>query len=506
MKNYKKVFHTRIAISEHPMSIERRFRETCHAEYDFLLRLSHETSEYYSKRWQKLYDSDLQFSTLGWKRSMAANPVTDYTDYQNAIMSSTTTSNLNGRKVIQYIRTTGTLNQFKLFPMTENYMLDYNSTSRVSFSALARFNEDYIGVPTMLFFNNDVFEPRHGVDLRYMSHFTFLWTARRYPFLYPFSAEALLQLPGHKKQQQETLDLLILLGDFRLMGAFPPRYLSSLIERIDQDSQRLLALLETNKNFLQSCFKRKYWSEERYTYVKGLLNGDTALSFANIWPQLKMILVWKDAVCSKQLPDLQAKTNYKTEMYDQSYASTEACFSFRLKPTDPGQTIVPMSNLLEFLDIQSGEIFPPWQIKEGNEYEILLTNSMGLVRYRIKDIVECVGFTNQLPQILFSRKAEESLLLGVRISEQDLQRALIKVHGKICFDWRVTTNESGDGLVFLSNQVKNLSVERIDQSLQEMNSEYRDSRSKGVLKEMVIRPHQIKLIESAQSKPRLIIN
>lgn len=344
------------------------------------------------------------------------------------------------------------------------------------------------------------------MTVTYMSYFVFLWTARQYPELYPFKVDPVSRLLSESEDPQLLLDQLILMSDLSLMGAFPPRYLESVIERIEDQRLLFIESLQSDLPILQSVFRDTSHLPVRLDFLKSLLSSADPLTFSKVWPNLKVVLLWRDAVCKAQMKSLEPRIGNTTAIYNQSYASSEACFSFQLNPSDKGQTIIPQANLLEFLDLDSGDIFKPWEIKEGCQYELLVTNSMGLVRYRMKDVVECMGFTNQLPQIVFVRKAEEVLLLGIRISEGELQKTFLKYFSKVPFHWRVAVNDLGNGLVFLSNSEENICLEDLDKTLQENHAEYKDCRAKGVLKPLTHSVHSQKILFHAQSKPRLILS
>ncbi|XP_030443503.1 jasmonoyl--L-amino acid synthetase JAR4-like isoform X1 [Syzygium oleosum] len=65
------------------------------------------------------------------------------------------------------------------------------------------------------------------------------------------------------------------------------------------------------------------------------------------------------------------------------------------------------------------------EVKVGQEYEILVTNSAGFYRYRLGDMVKVVGFHNSTPELQFI--CRRNLLLTINIdknTEKDLQLAV----------------------------------------------------------------------------------
>lgn len=64
-------------------------------------------------------------------------------------------------------------------------------------------------------------------------------------------------------------------------------------------------------------------------------------------------------------------------------------------------------------------------VKVGKEYEIVVTNSAGLYRYRLGDVVKVMGFHNSTPKLKFIHRS--SILLSINIdknTEKDLQLAV----------------------------------------------------------------------------------
>lgn len=71
------------------------------------------------------------------------------------------------------------------------------------------------------------------------------------------------------------------------------------------------------------------------------------------------------------------------------------------------------------------------EVKEGEEYEILVTNFTGMYRYSLGDIVKVVGFYNKTPELQFVCRS--NLVLNINIdktTEKDLQLA-VEAAGKL---------------------------------------------------------------------------
>ncbi|XP_074320286.1 jasmonoyl--L-amino acid synthetase JAR4-like isoform X2 [Silene latifolia] len=97
--------------------------------------------------------------------------------------------------------------------------------------------------------------------------------------------------------------------------------------------------------------------------------------------------------------------------------------------------VLPNVAFFEFLPVQAGneqhdeDIEPKplglTQVKVGHEYEIVITNSLGLYRYKLGDLVKVTGFYNSTPQLQYICRAGVILsITDEKTSERDLQVAV----------------------------------------------------------------------------------
>ena len=189
----------------------------------------------------------------------------------------------------------------------------------------------------------------------------------------------------------------------------------------------------------------------------------------------------------------------------------------------PGGVLHPGTNIVEFLPYgESPEarlLLQPWQLEAGEKYEVILTTSMGLLRYRLHDVVQCHGFYNRSPIIEFCHKTEFVLRLGqVSIDEKQLCNALGRIEVEINEDIMIGPNANGDALtIYLKEQIEDerqidmaKKLERFDHLLGEELVVYRQDREVGDLKpvELVMLAHNHQAWQRPdhmQSKSRLLV-
>ncbi|MBW4573741.1 MAG: GH3 auxin-responsive promoter family protein [Aphanothece sp. CMT-3BRIN-NPC111] len=98
-----------------------------------------------------------------------------------------------------------------------------------------------------------------------------------------------------------------------------------------------------------------------------------------------------------------------TPIFGGIYASAEAIFGIYHDFNDDGSILAIESGFFEFIPEAQWEAEHPKtllfnEVSVGERYRILVTNYCGLYRYDIGDVVEVVGFYNQVPKLVFRHR------------------------------------------------------------------------------------------------------
>ena len=137
---------------------------------------------------------------------------------------------------------------------------------------------------------------------------------------------------------------------------------------------------------------------------------------------------------SQYVPILEFYSN-KLPQVSTVYGCSESTFGFNVdplsKPQDVSYTFLPNISYFEFLPIDHerdiASIVDLVNVKQGCYYEPVVTNSFGLTRYLIGDILQVVGFYNSTPQFRFVRR--KNIVLSVETemtTEEDILKALAR--------------------------------------------------------------------------------
>ncbi|KAL3701542.1 hypothetical protein R1sor_019564 [Riccia sorocarpa] len=195
--------------------------------------------------------------------------------------------------------------------------------------------------------------------------------------------------------------------------------------RVQNDSVRAVVLPylrsdpELADTIRQKCL-RKGW--------KGIVRS--------LWPKCKGV----KAICTGSMAAYMPILNHYTDnlpVLSGVYVSSEGSFGVNMDPTcsteDTSYTLMPTAAYFEFIPLaddrqqnnHKDQIVDLTSVKEGQEYEILVTTVSGLSRYRIGDVLKVVGFHNTTPKFQFVRR--EGTVLSVDVEKTNERELLLGV-------------------------------------------------------------------------------
>lgn len=223
-----------------------------------------------------------------------------------------------------------------------------------------------------------------------------------------------------------------------------------------------------------------------------------------LWPNLNLVLAVDSGSNQIYGEMLRESFCHGVPFYSPFYAATEGLIGVNLWPEEPSRRylLCPRSMFCEFLPESSLEQDDPHtllmqEVKEGQNYELVITNASGLYRYRVGDIVKVVGFHHQCPIIEFQYRRGQMLnVRGEKVSEHLFLTALKKAVSQwpgaqlvdyCCVESGIMGDSSGGSdphyQVFLELKgVRNLTEEqryKLDICLQQDSAVYKSFRIKG---------------------------
>ncbi|MEM7179302.1 MAG: GH3 auxin-responsive promoter family protein [Spirochaetota bacterium] len=203
---------------------------------------------------------------------------------------------------------------------------------------------------------------------------------------------------------------LLLTEDLALISIWNPSFLLLLLEYIDSNREQLCrsivdkrVVFSLHAGLEKDLLNRLYRFSNRRNLL-ALLQGDR-LDYGKVWPSLAVISMWQDGFANRFVEQIRSQFP-GVFLEAKGLVATEGFVSFPWY--DKGDVLFPLaytSHFFEFVDVESQDVFFPWEVKQDGIYEVILTTGGGLYRYRLQDTVQIYGFWRQLPLIRFLGKA-----------------------------------------------------------------------------------------------------
>jgi hypothetical protein len=151
---------------------------------------------------------------------------------------------------------------------------------------------------------------------------------------------------------------------------------------------------------------------------------------ADVFPELAGLVTWKGGASSWWLERLKASYG-DVPVLDYGYAASEGCFGAPVGTDGAASVLLPHGHVIELLPV--GETDPTRTVfldeaEPGAHYEVVVTTSAGLSRYRMYDVVEVVGRHGRAPLAIFRHKAGTMCsITGEKLGEAHVATALSAV-------------------------------------------------------------------------------
>lgn len=150
------------------------------------------------------------------------------------------------------------------------------------------------------------------------------------------------------------------------------------------------------------------------------LRGIGPLAPQRLWRHLRVVSCWGDAQAALGVPELQRRFP-RALIQSKGLLATEAFLSI---PFGKAHPVALTSHFFEFLD-SAQRIFRVHELRMGQRYEVVVSTSGGLWRYRMGDLVEVDGWVASTPSLRFvGRGASVSDIAGEKLSETFVTAAL----------------------------------------------------------------------------------
>jgi GH3 auxin-responsive promoter len=234
--------------------------------------------------------------------------------------------------------------------------------------------------------------------------------------------EAVMAVPTRVQQaesletfRRQTLLHLLSCSQLRLISVWHPSFLALLLDALPVWWDELIRSIEHGAQHLPSARRR----------AQQLRAADPRQP-ESLWPALRLISCWGDGAAEPAAADLQRRFP-DLRLQPKGLIATEAFVTLPFRGQYP---LAVNSHMFEFID-DHGRVLPVESLREGAEYETVVTTAGGLWRYRLGDRVRVSGWVHQTPSLKFlARAGALSDWCGEKLSEPFVASALRRVFGR----------------------------------------------------------------------------
>lgn len=197
-----------------------------------------------------------------------------------------------------------------------------------------------------------------------------------------------------------------------------------------------------------------------------------------IWPNLTIISAWADTGATKDALKLREIFPHAT-FQKKGLLATEGVISLPWRNNDAAPVPALNSHFLEFQQWPDGKCYPLHELHQGETYQVILTTSGGLWRYRLGDLVRAEGMEINTPRLRLIGRADGVCdMRGEKLNPLFVAQVFAKFTQS--FALLSPCNDSEPLHYVLSTSDPELSADCVDRALRE-NPYYDHARSVGQL-------------------------
>lgn len=227
----------------------------------------------------------------------------------------------------------------------------------------------------------------------------------------------------------------------------------------------------------------------RATQLRRLHSEKQFLTYRDIWPRLKGVVVWCGGSCRFAVSKLRKLLPTPTQIIELGYNASEVRGTINI---DIGKNLCLPSLqhvYFEFVAVDDWEndqrnFKGLHELQESTYYYIFITTSSGLFRYDINDVVQVTGRINETPTIEFVRKGRGvTNITGEKLTESQVMEGMERLCSELSIDpdfFVLLADELKSSYVLCielnSDHNESTLVQTFDRILQELNIEYESKR------------------------------
>jgi hypothetical protein len=369
---------------------------------------------------------------------------------------------LTAEPVKRFFMTSGSSNKPKLIPVTNSFVREKSRAFGIYWSLVFA---DHPGVKNGRMVTNfsDAGEAKpadqSGLPISSESAYWASVTAatqRKEPLI----PKVVARIKDHRARYY-AIARILLEEPFAAIMALNPSTLLVLFETLQNEQERLLADVRQGGisgelpigDEVRSLIADRYRGNPDRAEVLEVAAKERAFVASRIFPGLELAVSWRSPMLS---PYLQLLSGHLGDIGARDYLlmASEGVMAVPIKDGESGGAIGVGIHFYELIPhAEYGQPNPatilPHQAELGQEYVVVLSNTTGLYRYDIGDVVRVTGFVGPTPKIEFLHRAgNTSSLTGEKLTEAQVTAAVSKLAHKLGLELESFTlvPELGGGL------------------------------------------------------------
>lgn len=236
---------------------------------------------------------------------------------------------------------------------------------------------------------------------------------------------------------------------------------------------------------------------DRAGELRRITVGDGENLALKIWPRLQYVCVSGGSIFAHYMDMLRKYIGRSTPIHYFVYSTAESNLGISLEMNRPDRyTLIPDAAFFEFLPVNNDWQTTPlnaWEVKKGEEYELLVTTLSGLYRYSVQDIVRIEDFYGTMPVVSVSYRTNQVMNLDEeKVTTRQMEEAcayLGKCMGtgitEFCMD-AYTAGDIPSYIIYIETQMGKSNNEAkcseiLDRALMDIAGSYAKARNAGRL-------------------------
>lgn len=173
--------------------------------------------------------------------------------------------------------------------------------------------------------------------------------------------------------------------------------------------------------------------------LRKIFSEDINAFVPKVWPEFKLLAGVGTGGFANYLKKIKEFTGRDFNFFLYGLNASEGTFTTPLELNNPDAVLIPDSMFYEFLPMEAKGDFTKVvtldKLEIGKDYEVITTNLSGFYRYRMKDVIRCIGKENEMPVIEYLYRLDQCLsLTGEKVNEENLRAAAYSTEKEIGFD------------------------------------------------------------------------